>query len=116
MHKSQLAGFIIDCQDADLDAAANFWSQALGFARRPSKAEEDHGYALLDTPPTCITSRPTPRLNHSEAWSCQPKTRRSLETGVNASLADGVWALMRVPWQCGALQRKEDIGHARSGA
>lgn len=51
MHKSQLAGFIIDCQDADLDAAANFWSQALGFGRRPSKAEEDHGYALLDTPP-----------------------------------------------------------------
>ncbi len=51
MHRSQLAGFIIDCQDADLDAAADFWSQALGYARRPSQAEADAGYALLDTPP-----------------------------------------------------------------
>ena len=30
MHKSRLAGFIIDCNTADLDAAAAFWSGALG--------------------------------------------------------------------------------------
>ena len=30
MHKSQLAGFIIDCQTDDLDQATNFWSAALG--------------------------------------------------------------------------------------
>lgn len=30
MHKSKLAGFIIDCNTADLDGAANFWGQALG--------------------------------------------------------------------------------------
>ena len=30
MHKSRLAGFIIDCKDADLDAAAEFWGGALG--------------------------------------------------------------------------------------
>ncbi len=29
-HRSRLAGFIIDCQTHDLDAAADFWSQALG--------------------------------------------------------------------------------------
>ena len=29
-HRSRLAGFIIDCQTGDLDAAADFWSQALG--------------------------------------------------------------------------------------
>lgn len=29
-HRSRLAGFIIDCQTDDLDAAAGFWSQALG--------------------------------------------------------------------------------------
>ena len=29
-HRSRLAGFIIDCQVDDLDAAARFWSQALG--------------------------------------------------------------------------------------
>ena len=30
MHRSRLAGFIVDCQVADLDGAARFWSQALG--------------------------------------------------------------------------------------
>jgi catechol 2,3-dioxygenase-like lactoylglutathione lyase family enzyme len=51
MHKSQLAGFIIDCQTTDLDAAADFWSAALGFPRRASQADADAGYALLDSPP-----------------------------------------------------------------
>ena len=30
MHKSRLAGFIIDCNTDDLDVAANFWAAALG--------------------------------------------------------------------------------------
>lgn len=30
MHRSQLAGFIIDCQTEDLDGAAEFWAAALG--------------------------------------------------------------------------------------
>lgn len=30
MHKSRLAGFIIDCQTDDLPAAARFWGNALG--------------------------------------------------------------------------------------
>ena len=29
-HRSRLAGFIIDCKTGDLDAAADFWAQALG--------------------------------------------------------------------------------------
>jgi len=29
-HRSRLAGFIIDCQTGDLDAAADFWSRTLG--------------------------------------------------------------------------------------
>jgi len=38
MHRSRLAGFIIDCQTDDLDAAASFWSQALG---HPTKRSAD---------------------------------------------------------------------------
>ena len=30
MHKSQLAGFIIDCKTDDLDLATEFWAKALG--------------------------------------------------------------------------------------
>ena len=38
MHRSQLGGFIIDCQDGDLKAASAFWSAALGL---PTKAGYD---------------------------------------------------------------------------
>jgi hypothetical protein len=33
VHRSRLAGFIIDCHTADRDAAGAFWSQALGMAK-----------------------------------------------------------------------------------
>jgi predicted enzyme related to lactoylglutathione lyase len=39
MHKSRLAGFIIDCHTGDLEGAARFWSQALGLGLRPAAAE-----------------------------------------------------------------------------
>jgi len=48
MHKSRLAGFIIDCRSDDLEAAAGFWSAALGLAVRPG-ANEDPRYRILDT-------------------------------------------------------------------
>lgn len=35
MHKSKLAGFIIDCQTDDLPAASTFWSAALGMEPQP---------------------------------------------------------------------------------
>jgi hypothetical protein len=42
MHKSKLAGFIIDCNTDDLGAAARFWSGALGMEmRRPPSPEGD---------------------------------------------------------------------------
>lgn len=50
MHKSRLAGFIIDCRTDDLEAAGQFWSQALGYALKKSSAAEDSKYKLLDTP------------------------------------------------------------------
>ena len=51
MHKSRLGGFIIDCQTDDLESAATFWSNALGYAVKASAQPEDAGYRLLDTPP-----------------------------------------------------------------
>src|SRR5262245_17644483 len=46
MHRSRLAGFIIDCQTQDLDAAASFWTQALGFSMKPDMQER---YRDLET-------------------------------------------------------------------
>jgi catechol 2,3-dioxygenase-like lactoylglutathione lyase family enzyme len=37
MHKSRLAGFIIDCDTPDLDEAARFWSAALGLPIAPGE-------------------------------------------------------------------------------
>jgi hypothetical protein len=51
VHKSRLAGFIIDCRTDDLDQAARFWSQALGYSLKKSSSVEDSLYKLLDTPP-----------------------------------------------------------------
>jgi hypothetical protein len=47
MHKSRLAGLIIDCQTEQLDEATGFWSAALGLAARPPGA--DPGYRGLKT-------------------------------------------------------------------
>lgn len=48
MHKSQLAGFIIDCETDDLDEAAAFWSAALGIK---SRGHDGPSYVALDTRP-----------------------------------------------------------------
>jgi predicted enzyme related to lactoylglutathione lyase len=49
MHKSQLAGFIIDCQTDDLEAAAAFWSQALGLAAQRPDDPTEAAYIHLQT-------------------------------------------------------------------
>lgn len=45
MHRSRLAGFIIDCHTDDLDAAARFWSDALGMR---SLGRDGTSYEKLD--------------------------------------------------------------------
>ena len=48
MHRSQFAGLIIDCETDDLDAAADFWSAALGYAQKGP--EPDGLYVGLEAP------------------------------------------------------------------
>ena len=50
-HRSRLAGFIIDCRTDDLDAAATFWSAALGLPVGELSPEESTTYAKLDDAP-----------------------------------------------------------------
>lgn len=51
-HRSRLAGFIFDCHTDDLDAAADFWAQALGCSVADRDAGDDTAqYQMLgDTP------------------------------------------------------------------
>src|ERR1700752_628969 len=49
MHKSMLAGFIIDCRTDDLDGAAAFWGGALGLKTHKTGDPEGSEYVhLLD--------------------------------------------------------------------
>jgi len=51
MHKSQLAGFIIDCKTDDLDQAASFWSEALGLKAALDPGSDESRYRRLQTRP-----------------------------------------------------------------
>lgn len=50
MHKSRLAGFIIDCKTDDVQSAAMFWSGALGMELRALPGEEGDKYMQLVDP------------------------------------------------------------------
>jgi len=45
MHRSRLSTFVIDCKVEDLEAAATFWSKALGRELKP--ADDDPSYREL---------------------------------------------------------------------
>jgi hypothetical protein len=47
MHKSRLAGFIVDCETEDLSSAGRFWSRALGLQMKPEGSGEK--YMILGT-------------------------------------------------------------------
>lgn len=50
MHKSRLAGFIVDCDTDDLDAAAEFWGKALGAPARRAANLAASPYVELGMP------------------------------------------------------------------
>lgn len=50
MHKSRLAGFIIDCQTDEVESAAKFWSKALGMNMEYDPAVHGANYAPLIEP------------------------------------------------------------------
>jgi predicted enzyme related to lactoylglutathione lyase len=49
MHRSRLAGFIMDCRTDDLEQAAQFWSSALGVPLKPAAEEPSPLYRQLMT-------------------------------------------------------------------
>ena len=51
MHRSRLAGFIMDCRTDDLEQAAQFWSAALGVPLKPAAEEPSPLYRQLLTNP-----------------------------------------------------------------
>ncbi len=70
MHKSKLAGFVVDCRTDNLQSAAEFWAAALGMQTQPLPGQEGEKYIqLLD---------PSDRL-HIEVQSVEHSSRVHLD-------------------------------------
>jgi predicted enzyme related to lactoylglutathione lyase len=103
VHKSRLAGFIIDCQTDDLDAAGRFWSQALGYGLKKSAAVEDARYELLDTPSDDLHIE-VQKVDHSsrvhldiEADDIEAEVKRLEKLGAKSLGAVHTWVVMEAP-------------------
>lgn len=70
MHRSQLAGFIIDCNTPDLERAAQFWSEALGYPLRKAEEEASSKYREMLTGPDGL---------HLEVQSVEHESRLHLD-------------------------------------
>lgn len=104
MHKSRLAGFIIDCQTDDLDAAADFWSAALGLERERFKdPEEAKAYIGLKTAPDDLHIE-VQKVDHAsrvhldiESDDLEAEARRLEALGAKRIGAVKRWIVMEAP-------------------
>jgi predicted enzyme related to lactoylglutathione lyase len=104
MHKSRLAGFIIDCQTDDLEAAARFWGAALGLkVESPPAKAEDALYRRLATAPDQMhvevqqVSHPSRVHLDIEASDIEAEVQRLQRLGARRIGAVHSWVVMQAP-------------------
>ncbi len=103
MHKSRLAGFIIDCQTDDLEQAGEFWSRALGYPLRASADPEDAKYKLLDTPSDDLhievqqVTHPSRVHLDIEADDIEAEVKRLEKLGARRISEVNSWVVMEAP-------------------
>jgi predicted enzyme related to lactoylglutathione lyase len=103
MHRSRLAGFIIDCRTADLDAAAEFWGAALGYPLHRPKSPEEAGYIHLKTAPEDLHIE-VQKVDHEsrvhldiETDDIEAEVRRLEALGARRIAAIRTWVVMEAP-------------------
>jgi predicted enzyme related to lactoylglutathione lyase len=100
MHKSRLAGFIIDCQTQDLESATRFWSAALGLGVRPPTETK---YRTLDTAPdevhleVQLVEHPSRVHLDIETDDLEAEVRRLERLGARRIGALRTWYVMEAP-------------------
>jgi predicted enzyme related to lactoylglutathione lyase len=100
MHRSRLAGFIIDCQTADVDEAARFWSSALGM---PVRGEASGAYRQLDNAPGGLhvevqqVAHPSRVHLDIETDDIEAEVRRLEQLGAKRIAAVKTWVVMEAP-------------------
>jgi predicted enzyme related to lactoylglutathione lyase len=103
MHKSRLAGFIIDCRTDDLEDAAQFWSAALGYELKPRSEEPMSNYRELLTPPDQVQLQ-VQQVEHPsrvhldiEADDVEAEVRRLEALGARKIEHVHTWCVMEAP-------------------
>jgi predicted enzyme related to lactoylglutathione lyase len=103
MHKSKLAGFIIDCQTSDLDRAAQFWGAALGMPVRELPAAEAVLYKRLEDAQHDLNIE-VQKVSHAsrvhldiETDDIEAEVRRLEELGAKRIQAVHTWWVMEAP-------------------
>jgi predicted enzyme related to lactoylglutathione lyase len=103
MHKSKLAGFIIDCQTNDLESAASFWGNALGMPVRDLPPGEGEVYKKLEDAHHDLhievqaVSHPSRVHLDIEADDVEAEVRRLESLGAKRIEAIRTWVVMEAP-------------------
>ena len=103
MHRSRLAGFIIDCNTEDLESAAQFWGGALGMAVRALPGEEGEKYVQLVDPAdrlqveVQLVSHPSRVHLDIESDDVEAEVRRLEQLGARRVQQVGSWWVMEAP-------------------
>jgi len=103
MHKSKLAGFIVDCRTGDLQAAAAFWSAALGMETRVLPGKEGDTYVRLVDPEDRLHVE-VQSVDHEsrvhldiEADDVEAEVRRLEQLGAKRVAQVKTWWVMQAP-------------------
>jgi predicted enzyme related to lactoylglutathione lyase len=103
MHRSKLAGFIVDCQTDDLAGAARFWGAALGMPVRALPDAEGEKYARLIDPQELLhvevqtVSHPSRVHLDIEADDIEAEVRRLEALGARRVQQVASWWVMEAP-------------------
>jgi len=103
MHRSRLGGLIIDCRTEDLDAAAEFWSLALGCPAFRNDDPQEAQYVALKTADNDLQIE-VQKVDHDSRVHLDIETddieaeARRLE-GLGAKRVSGIrdWLVMEAP-------------------
>ena len=103
MHKSRLAGFIIDCKTDDLKSAATFWGGALGMDLRALPGDEGDKYVRLVDPHERLhvevqsVSHPSRVHLDIETDDVEAEVRRLEQLGAKKVQKLNTWWVMEAP-------------------
>ena len=103
MHKSKLAGFIIDCESTDLQSSSTFWGSALGMPLQQLPSDEADRYTRLVDPNSDlhievqIVNQPSRVHLDIESDDIEAEVARLEKLGAKRISKIHTWVVMQAP-------------------